>query len=145
MCFLKKARFWHFLKGENSWKKCFFKIFAKNNFFFTSTSRGHNFFQSGGIFNVSTDSGSLVPLQLMNSWSQEDLTTLQALKWIFPNVRCESGVPAMKISNCLFLMGFRSNLVQFTKLSLEKVIGPIFGDWDNFRALRRIGVFSALA
>ena len=74
-----------------------------------------------------------------------DSGTLEAVKWIFPNMFRESGVSAMKIWNRLILMGFRSNLVQFTILSLEKVIRPVFGDWANFRALRRIGVFSDLA
>ena len=83
---------------------------------------------------------------LTSAWrNKEDWTTLRGVRAILKKVRRESGVSATKNWNRLILKGFCSNLVQLAFLSLEIDIRTIFGVLADFRALRRISVFSDLA
>ena len=90
----------------------------------------------------------LVDWNQNNLWyfiSQVDLTTLGGVRAKTKKMRRESGVPEMKNWNHFFSIGFRSNMVHFTFLTSEIDIRPILAVSADFRTLKGILRFSAIA
>ena len=83
--------------------------------------------------------------QLWIKNKQVDLATLGGVRAKTKKMRRESGVPEMKNWNHLFSIGFRSNMVHFTFLTSEIDIRPILTVLADFRTLKGILRFSAIA